>query len=103
MDAPRIKAWQCVGCGRIDGAAPCVGVCRDQSVELVAARHYDEALARIGELEAALRRIVGTRPSSVSRGTRRRGRGGARRQVGWDMVSGTAGEAAAAPDSASWP
>ena len=62
MDAPRIKAWQCVGCGRIDGAAPCVGVCRDQSVELVAARHYDEALARIGELEAALRRIVGTRP-----------------------------------------
>ena len=62
MDAPRIKAWQCVGCGRIDGAAPCVGVCRDQAVELVAGRHYDEALARIDALEAALRRIARTQP-----------------------------------------
>ncbi len=58
----RIKAWQCVGCGRIDGAAPCVGVCRDVPIEIVNARDYDVAQARVATLEEALRRIVHTQP-----------------------------------------
>ena len=58
----RIKAWQCMGCGRIEGAAPCVGVCRDVPVELVDARIHDAALARVERLEAALRRIAHTTP-----------------------------------------
>src|SRR5262252_1688753 len=38
----RIKAWQCIGCGRLDGPQPCLGVCQDRKVELVPASAYDE-------------------------------------------------------------
>jgi len=24
----RMTAWQCIGCGRIEGAQPCVGICQ---------------------------------------------------------------------------
>jgi len=47
----RYPAWQCVGCGRIDGPQPCVGICRDRKVELVDATELDRANARIAELE----------------------------------------------------
>jgi hypothetical protein len=30
MSAERIKAWQCIGCGRIEGAQPCIGICEDR-------------------------------------------------------------------------
>jgi hypothetical protein len=55
MSAERIKVWQCVGCGRIDHPQPCVGICRDQKAEFVAASDYDR-------LEALLHRIAFTTP-----------------------------------------
>jgi hypothetical protein len=60
--AETIKAWQCVGCGRLEGPAQCVGVCQDQPVELVAAEDHARALARAAALEEVVRRIALTRP-----------------------------------------
>ena len=47
-----IEAWRCVGCGRLEGPRPCVGVCQDRKVSFVYASDYDAALARLREAEA---------------------------------------------------
>jgi hypothetical protein len=67
--AERIKAWQCIGCGRVDGPQPCVGICQDRKVELVSALAYDEAVAhaaalhaRADALEALVRQLAGITP-----------------------------------------
>jgi len=39
----RIKAWQCIGCGRIDGPQNCIGICEDRKVEFVYAVEHDDA------------------------------------------------------------
>lgn len=64
-----IKAWQCIGCGRVEASAPCVGVCRDEPVELVNADAYRAAMAlaeqersRGAALEEVVRRIALTFP-----------------------------------------
>jgi hypothetical protein len=48
MSAERIKAWQCIGCGRLEGHQPCIGICQDRPTELVYAEEYDrlESLVR---------------------------------------------------------
>ena len=56
------QAWQCIGCGRIDGPAQCVGICQDRTVRLVNAVDYEAAAARIEALEQVVRRIANTRP-----------------------------------------
>jgi hypothetical protein len=43
----RVKAWQCIGCGRIEAPQTCVGVCQDRRVEFVYADEYEEALAQV--------------------------------------------------------
>ena len=53
-EAERISAWQCTGCGRIEGPQPCVGVCQDERSRFVPADAYDAALARLREAEARL-------------------------------------------------
>jgi hypothetical protein len=53
-DVERIVAWQCIGCGRLEGPQPCVGVCQDRKVSLVAADAYDAALARLAAADARL-------------------------------------------------
>lgn len=55
----RVKVWQCVGCGKIDGPAPCVGICRDVKVEYVLAADHDRAIAA---LEEVVRTIALTTP-----------------------------------------
>lgn len=45
--AERIAAWQCIGCGRIEGAQPCVGICQDRRAEFVHAADYDETCAQL--------------------------------------------------------
>ena len=30
-----MKAWQCIGCGKLDGPQDCIGICQDRKVELV--------------------------------------------------------------------
>ena len=48
MSAERIKAWQCIGCGRIENSAPCIGICQDRPQHFVYADDYErlEALVR---------------------------------------------------------
>ena len=60
--AELIKAWQCIGCGRLEGPAQCIGVCQDQPVDLVTAADYEKALARASALEDVVRRIAHTAP-----------------------------------------
>ena len=55
----RIKVWQCIGCGRIDDPQPCVGICRDEKREYVAAEEHDRVVAL---LEGIVRAIATTQP-----------------------------------------
>ena len=64
-----IKAWQCIGCGRVEAPANCVGICEDRKVELVGAWDYaevavalDEANQRIASLESALGQFAHVTP-----------------------------------------
>jgi hypothetical protein len=64
-----IKAWQCIGCGRLDAPANCVGICQDRKVELVGAWDYaevvvalEEANARIAALESVVGRLAHVTP-----------------------------------------
>jgi len=43
-----MKAWQCIGCGRLEGHQPCIGICEDRPVDLVYAADHEpfEALVR---------------------------------------------------------
>lgn len=65
----RITAWQCIGCGRIEGAQPCVGICQDRKAEFVSASDHDEVLAQLAlarrqteTLAALLRQLAHTTP-----------------------------------------
>jgi hypothetical protein len=62
----RIQAWQCIGCGRIEGAQPCVGICQDRKAEFVHASDHDVALAQarrqLEPLSALVRLIAHTSP-----------------------------------------
>lgn len=65
----RMKAWQCIGCGKIEAPQTCVGVCKDVRVEFVYAEDYDEALAgaerarrQAKALEAVVRQLAWTTP-----------------------------------------
>ena len=65
----RMTAWQCIGCGRIEGAQPCVGICQDRRMDFVYASDYDEALAQLAlmcqrteALVALIRQLACTTP-----------------------------------------
>lgn len=65
----RITAWQCIGCGRIEGPRPCIGVCEDRRTELVYAADHDAALAQLAHsqrqleaLTAVVRQLAHTTP-----------------------------------------
>lgn len=65
----RVTVWQCLGCGRIDGPQPCIGVCEDRKAEFVPAAEHDAVLAelalarrRAGEQAAVLRQLACTTP-----------------------------------------
>lgn len=65
----RVKVWQCIGCGRIEGEQPCIGVCEDRPAELVYGADYDELArresayrGRLNELEALARALASTTP-----------------------------------------
>ena len=64
--AERTTAWQCIGCGRLDGDATCIGVCQDRKVVLVSAADYDEALRRIDELRLFIRQLANTAPRGAT-------------------------------------
>src|SRR5450759_1829808 len=65
----RVTAWQCIGCGRIEGAQPCVGICQDRKTDFVYASDHDEVLAQLARerqraeaLAALLRQLAHTTP-----------------------------------------
>ena len=64
-----VKAWQCIGCGKIEAPQTCIGVCQDRKVEFVYASDHAEALAQLdavrrkaSALEALARRFARTNP-----------------------------------------
>ena len=58
----RIRAWQCIGCGKLEAPQPCIGVCQDQKVELINASEFDRVSARLLQLEGMLRVLVQVTP-----------------------------------------
>ncbi|MHB8667325.1 MAG: hypothetical protein ACYC7B_07380 [Burkholderiales bacterium] len=65
----RMTAWQCIGCGRIEGAQPCVGICQDRRTEFVYASEHDAMLAQLAlarqradVLAALVRQLARTTP-----------------------------------------
>ena len=64
-----IKAWQCIGCGRIEAPQNCIGICEDRKVEFVYASEHEDAMARlelassqVSALSALVRRLASTTP-----------------------------------------
>jgi len=53
--AQTIKAWQCIGCGRVEADGRCIGICEDRPVRLMSAADYEL-------LEAFVRRLALTTP-----------------------------------------
>jgi hypothetical protein len=64
-----VKAWQCIGCGRIDAPQTCIGVCEYRKAEFVYAFEHEQVLAQNEEarrradvLEALVRQLARTTP-----------------------------------------
>ena len=64
-----VKAWQCIGCGRIEAPQTCVGICQDRKVEFVHADEHEDALAQlklarrqVHALGALARQLAWTKP-----------------------------------------
>jgi hypothetical protein len=51
-----IQAWQCIGCGKIEAPAPCIGVCRDRKILMVGKDEHEQALTEGAALRAQLAR-----------------------------------------------
>lgn len=54
----RTTAWQCIGCGRLESDAPCLGVCQDRKVVVVSAADYDDACRQVDELRLFIRQLA---------------------------------------------
>lgn len=64
-----LESLECIGCGRLEGPRPCVGICQDRIVTLVYAHDYKEALAQAElahrqakALEGLVRQLAWTTP-----------------------------------------
>lgn len=58
----RFDVWQCIGCGKIEGAQPCIGVCRDRRAQLIDASDYDALAAEAEALRSVVRQIATITP-----------------------------------------
>jgi hypothetical protein len=58
----RVQAWQCMGCGKLDSDATCMGVCQDRKVVLVSAADYDAAQRQIDQLRLFIRQLANVSP-----------------------------------------
>ena len=57
-----VKAWRCIGCGRIEAPQDCIGVCEYRRVEFVEAAQHEATLAELAALQErtqALERLLG--------------------------------------------
>ncbi len=64
-----VKAWQCIGCGKIEAPQTCIGVCEDRRVEFVYASDHKDLQAQLCATQrhmraasAVLRRLTSTKP-----------------------------------------
>jgi hypothetical protein len=64
-----VKAWQCIGCGKIEAPQTCVGICQDRKVEFVYASEHAQALGALAQaarradaMARLLRRLANTTP-----------------------------------------
>jgi hypothetical protein len=57
-----MKAWQCIGCGRIESNATCLGICEDVPISVVSAADYDAARGELDELRLFLRQLAHSSP-----------------------------------------
>lgn len=64
-----IEALECIGCGKLEGPRPCIGICQDRIVELAYAQEYKDALAQARRaeqqakgLEALVKQLAWTKP-----------------------------------------
>ena len=62
MQANRITAWECIGCGRIEGAQPCLGICQDRKVEFVYADEHAKVLAQLQRMTAFVQQLAWLHP-----------------------------------------
>ena len=90
----RFTAWECIGCGRIEGAQPCIGVCQDRRTEFVRAADFDAMTdqlerpqKRAEALVAIVRQIAGTTPRD------------GQCERAWNALQSRARKALAAPES----
>jgi len=58
LQAPRIIAWRCSGCGRLEAPQPCIGVCSDRKIELVDAGDHERVLAQVEKLQVEYDRLA---------------------------------------------
>ena len=62
----RISVWRCIGCGRIEGPRPCIGVCEDRKDSVVFASDHEREVGQlrgqIQNLAAVLQQIAYTTP-----------------------------------------
>ena len=58
----KTTAWQCIGCGRLDSDATCMGVCQDRKVVLVSAADYDQSRREVDELRLFIRQLANIEP-----------------------------------------
>jgi hypothetical protein len=57
-----LTAWECIGCGRIEGTRPCLGVCQDRKVEFVYAHEHADVLARLEAMTSLVQQFAWTHP-----------------------------------------
>lgn len=57
-----MKAWQCIGCGRIESDATCLGICEDVPITVVSAAEYDAARRELDALRLFLQQLVHSSP-----------------------------------------
>jgi hypothetical protein len=60
--AERMKAWQCIGCGRIESDATCLGICQDVPISVVSAADYEALERELDELRLFLQQLVHAAP-----------------------------------------
>ena len=54
-----VKAWQCIGCGKIEAPQTCIGVCQDRKVQFVYASGHEEVLAQANHARHTMAAPVG--------------------------------------------
>ena len=53
-----IQAWQCIGCGKIEAPQPCIGVCRDRKILMVAKDDHERVAEQLAQARARVRTAI---------------------------------------------